>query len=74
MTDLLSERREEVTRMTVYDMTFEAREKYIREEGREEGRELGIEQSIRKLAARYLSDGTAKTEEEARELAKSVLE
>lgn len=93
LTELLSERRDEVTRMTVYDMTFEAREKYIREEGyedgraegyeygvtegraegREEGRELGIEQSIRKLAARYLSDGTAKTEEEAQELAKSVL-
>ena len=78
LTELLSERRDEVTKMTVYDMTFEAREKYIREEsygdGYEDGTLDGIELSIQKLAAHYLEDGTAKTKEEALTLAKSVLQ
>lgn len=44
--DLLQKRRDEVTRITMIDMTFETREKLIRQESYEDGIEQGIEQVI----------------------------
>ena len=44
--DFLSERRKEVIKAMTIDMTFEAREEIIRNEGIEQGMEQGMEKGI----------------------------
>ncbi|MCR5279270.1 MAG: hypothetical protein K6E19_07485, partial [Lachnospiraceae bacterium] len=57
LAEFFKRRRNEVTKVIMIDMTFEAREKLIREEERAEGREEGLEQGRIKALAQMLSRG-----------------
>ncbi len=61
LAEFFKRRRNEVTKVIMIDMTFEAREKLIREEERAEGREEGLEQGLEqgriKALAQMLSRG-----------------